>query len=1100
MQKAIPIVISGLLLLGLTFTFLRPTEEAPRMTLLEKSYDKQSRLDLNIPKRSPDGIMEFHNTIRTKIGEEFPNYPNSYKAIELQKAKSRLASMRTEETEEDLPWIERGPGNVGGRTRIVIPDPENPQSIWFAAGVAGGIWKTEDAGITWRNLTPTLPNMAITDIVQVESNPDIMYASTGEGMFLISQATAGNGIYKSTDRGETWELLPSTMGTRDFRNISRIIVNPDDENHVLAATGGGINQPAFFAAIMRSFDGGETWEKVYQPRNYPHQIIADPTDFNKLYVSVYRSGMVRSTDGGDTWQSSPLEATVTSQFTEGRLGRTEFAIAPSNPNRLYASVEVFANGSRSGLFTSDDAGQTWSVMEANAQVTTDYLGGQGVYDNTITVSPFDENKVFWGGVDLFRAIADPTDFRQGPREFLGGFEENISSFMDFTFVEGFTLWGGRVESLNIDEARSVEIRFGAGRSQMAHRFIACGGNSGAGCADPSYEYQDYVEVPFEVWDLENNIQLNVSFRDQQVDGEFNLNPRNDATDPDLLTTREYIYVHSTEYNASEPSSAIATNGGIAVDQMYFFWPVGTTGNTWDPDNLPDSKLSLLFGQVGFQGADFREITDAYRRYPNAVGNNLNQIHPDHHYLTTVVLDEAAEEYRLITTNDGGVGYSDDEGITFREVDNGYNTSQFYGVSRHPSENIYVGGTQDNGSWLSQSSDPIAASRYRAVQGGDGFEALWNWSNENQILVTSQFNGIGRSTNGGESFSRVTRFGGDNTSPFLSRLTNSRINPDAVYAITSEGLWRSPNFGQDWFQSRIQDERFFISSSLDVEASQASDKIVWAGTAMAGRSSGSEGRIFVSTDGGVNFFATNNYTVNGFANSISALESHPVQPNTAYALFSQAEDTKILRTEDLGQTWEDISGFDGATTSSRGFPDVAVHSLLVLPGDTLWAGTEIGIVESPDNGETWYLADNGLPNVPVWQMVVTPDGEVVVATHGRGIWTAAIGVEYPDPIADEEEEEEEEEEEPEEPLGLFDSESAESFSVYPNPASTQITAELPEGTSYEVRLFDLQGKSLKSWSNQAGGAVRLELPSLPIGTYVLRANDGETLYAQKVIIR
>jgi hypothetical protein len=108
------------------------------------------------------------------------------------------------------------------------------------------------------------------------------------------------------------------------------------------------------------------------------------------------------------------------------------------------------------------------------------------------------------------------------------------------------------------------------------------------------------------------------------------------------------------------------------------------------------------------------------------------------------------------------------------------------------------------------------------------------------------------------------------------------------------------------------------------------------------------------------------------------------------LFSFAQKAKVIRTTDLGATWEDLSGFGTDTVSANGFPDVAVYDLLVMPHtpDTIWAGTEIGLFESTDNGMSWHIANNGLPAVPIWAMTHVEE-EVVLATHGRGIWSVEI---------------------------------------------------------------------------------------------------------------
>ncbi|MBK8292454.1 MAG: hypothetical protein IPK96_17475 [Flammeovirgaceae bacterium] len=172
--------------------------------------------------------------------------------------------------------------------------------------------------------------------------------------------------------------------------------------------------------------------------------------------------------------------------------------------------------------------------------------------------------------------------------------------------------------------------------------------------------------------------------------------------------------------------------------------------------------------------------------------------------------------------------------------------------------------------------------------------------------------------------------------------------------------------------------------MDIEVSQANANIIWAGSAMV--NSGDSRNLHVSTNGGQTFTTTNNYTERVLG-GITKLASHPVEDSTAFALFSFAGKPKILRTKNLGQSWQDISGFGLAPTSSTGFPNVAVYCLYVRPDnpEIIWVGTEIGIVESLDNGQTWSLLED-FPNVAVWHMK-GQDDQVVIATHGRGIWTA-----------------------------------------------------------------------------------------------------------------
>jgi len=124
--------------------------------------------------------------------------------------------------------------------------------------------------------------------------------------------------------------------------------------------------------------------------------------------------------------------------------------------------------------------------------------------------------------------------------------------------------------------------------------------------------------------------------------------------------------------------------------------------------------------------------------------------------------------------------------------------------------------------------------------------------------------------------------------------------------------------------------------------------------------------------------------------ISGFDTHPTDEATAYLTLSYSSYPKVLRTTDYGQTWTDISGFGTGTVSTNGFPNVATYCVSVMPYDTdiIWAGTDIGLVESTDGGASWHLADNGLPQVSIWEIRVVDD-EVVVGTHGRGIWSVSL---------------------------------------------------------------------------------------------------------------
>jgi len=259
------------------------------------------------------------------------------------------------------------------------------------------------------------------------------------------------------------------------------------------------------------------------------------------------------------------------------------------------------------------------------------------------------------------------------------------------------------------------------------------------------------------------------------------------------------------------------------------------------------------------------------------------------------------------------------------------------------------------------------------------------------LGGSQFGGYSRSTDGGASWSPIPDATAG-SAPFISKIANSRTDPDLVFTVGSTGVMRSDDFGASWTLTPIVGSWLGYRPFANVEVSAADPQVVWATSRLTvDPPSGQAGGIYVSDDGGLSFQRIT--TLPGGLSESSGVGVHPTDPSTAYLLFSEPGKAKVLRTTDLGLTWEDISGFTSPTKigeSASGFPDVAVFSLLVMPfdPDILWAGTEIGIFESSDAGTSWSFADNGMASVAVFQMQVVDD-EIVVATQGRGVWSVAM---------------------------------------------------------------------------------------------------------------
>lgn len=362
-----------------------------------------------------------------------------------------------------------------------------------------------------------------------------------------------------------------------------------------------------------------------------------------------------------------------------------------------------------------------------------------------------------------------------------------------------------------------------------------------------------------------------------------------------------------------------------------------------------------------------------------------EVHADHHWLELVPTGETS--FKIFNANDGGIAISYNGGSSWQQV-TGMGTTQFYGADKKPGVSAYFGGMQDNGTWYSN-ANPTANSPWNNAFGGDGVEVAWNYSNPDLMLLGYQYGNLYRSVDGGQSFNPIPDAKAGSDAPFISKIANSKLDPDLVFTVGSGGVKRSDDFGASWTWSDIPGNWIGWRAFDNVEISVADPQVVWISSRMNYEPwVGKQGGIHVSSDGGLTFTEISQNLPDNLVEA-SGIGTHPSEPNTAYLLFSAANGPKIMKTTDLGQTWEDISGFTPATeTSTNGFPNVAVFSLLVMPHNEniIWAGTEIGLFVSEDGGAGWQLANNGLPNVGIFQMSAV-DSEIVLATYGRGVWSA-----------------------------------------------------------------------------------------------------------------
>ncbi|HXE31232.1 MAG TPA: hypothetical protein VN515_05475 [Terriglobales bacterium] len=308
-----------------------------------------------------------------------------------------------------LRWRYIGP--PGNRTDAVTGVPGDPMT-YYSGSAAGGIFKTTDGGLHWRPIFDAEPVMSIGALTVAPSDHNIVWAGTGEA-YLRSHVSIGGGIYKSTDAGATWKF----MGLEKTGRIGHIAVDPQNPNVVLACALGTTYGPQPDRGVFRSTDGGATWTKTLfvdegtgcsdlaMDRSNPSILFAGMWQFEQKTWGQQSggpsSGLFKSTDGGATWTKLTGHG-----LPHSPLGKIDVAIAPSNPQRVYAMIEtgdgfvIDGKPTQTGvLWMSDDDGATWQLMSSD-----DGLQSRTHYYNFTAVSSDNENEIYFLGNTFFHSL------------------------------------------------------------------------------------------------------------------------------------------------------------------------------------------------------------------------------------------------------------------------------------------------------------------------------------------------------------------------------------------------------------------------------------------------------------------------------------------------------------------------------------------------------------------------------------------------------------------------------------------------------------------------------------------------------------------------
>lgn len=270
---------------------------------------------------------------------------------------------------DELEFRMVGPSR-GGRVTAVAGHRSNP--AWFLMGATGGgVWETDDYGASWSNLSDGyFETGSIGSIDISDSNPDIIYVGTGSDG-IRSNVIIGRGLYKSVDRGESWEMV----GLRDAGQLASVLIHPTNPEVVYVAAMGSPFGPSPERGLYRTIDGGRTWDLLLNVSEKTGAVDVElhPSDPNLIYVAMWRaerkpwtiisgdeseSGIYRSSNAGETWSR------ISKGLPDSLTGKIDFAVSPADPGRVYALVE--APTEEEGLYRSNDSGLSWTLVSTQS--------------------------------------------------------------------------------------------------------------------------------------------------------------------------------------------------------------------------------------------------------------------------------------------------------------------------------------------------------------------------------------------------------------------------------------------------------------------------------------------------------------------------------------------------------------------------------------------------------------------------------------------------------------------------------------------------------------------------------------------------------------
>ncbi len=663
-----------------------------------------------------------------------------------------------------LEWRSIGPANMGGRTADVEGVPGNP-NIVYVGTASGGVWKTINGGVTWKPIFERQGTISVGDIALQPGNPDVVWVGTGEANPRNS-VSFGDGVYKSTDGGKTWNHI----GLKDTRHISRVLIHPTNPDTAYVGALGHAFGPNDERGVFMTTDSGKTWAKTLFIDN-EHGISdleIDQSNPNILYAAVWRferkpwtfvsgsekGGVYKSIDGGRTWN----------KLTNGLpklMGRIGVKAAPSNPNVVY----VIAETKEGTMFRSDDRGETFRNVSKQANIVS-----RGFYYTDVRVDPTNENRVYAVASTLFVSIDGGRIYRP--------IAPNIHIDFHAMWIDPQNpkrMWIGQDGGVAVsqDQGENWEYVNNMPLGQFYHVFAdnrqpfynVMGGLQDNGSWSGPSRNREPAGILNDDWRM-------VSFGD-------GFKTINHADDPELyLSLSQGGNISRTDMRTREQQSIkpyLAGAGGAAVNEKFRF--------NWNAPLIPsphDKNTVYLAGNAVFKSTDFgkswtRISDDLTTNDPAKLKDAGGPIAPENttaeYHCTIISLEESPIKSGVLWagSDDGNVQVTTDGGKKWENV-----TKNIKGVAPNsPVSHVEPSRTNANTAYVS-------------------FD---------RHLLDELKPYIFKTTDGGKSFTNIT--GNLPDTAYIHVVREDPKNPNLIYAGTEQGLWASYNGGGSWVELNLK---------------------------------------------------------------------------------------------------------------------------------------------------------------------------------------------------------------------------------------------------------------------------------------------------------